>query len=98
MAHEPSRLAVDLLEAPKELVQTALDLELAEGTVVADSVPPSLRLRSFPRPVCRALRRSQTELARRSSIFETKSHRGGFRPATDTNAIHKGYMSKEEGR
>jgi hypothetical protein len=36
MAREPSRLAVDLLEAPKELVQTALDLELAEGTDVAD--------------------------------------------------------------
>jgi len=31
-------LAVDLLEAPGELVQTALDLELAEGAVVADSV------------------------------------------------------------
>jgi exodeoxyribonuclease V alpha subunit len=31
-------LAVDLLEVPKELVLTALDLELAEGTVVADTV------------------------------------------------------------
>jgi exodeoxyribonuclease V alpha subunit len=31
-------LAVDLLEAPGELVLTALDLELAEGAVVADSV------------------------------------------------------------
>jgi exodeoxyribonuclease V alpha subunit len=31
-------LAVDLLEAPGELVQTALDLELAEAAVVADSV------------------------------------------------------------
>jgi len=31
-------LAVELLEVPKELVQTALDLELAEKTVVADTV------------------------------------------------------------
>lgn len=31
-------LAVELLEVAKELIQTALDLELAEGTVVADSV------------------------------------------------------------
>ena len=31
-------LAVELLEVPKELVQTALDLELAEGTVIADTV------------------------------------------------------------
>ena len=31
-------LAVELLEVPKELVQTALDLELIEGTVIADAV------------------------------------------------------------
>src|SRR5664279_2897094 len=31
-------LAVELLEIPKELVQTALDLELAEGTVIAATV------------------------------------------------------------
>jgi exodeoxyribonuclease V alpha subunit len=31
-------LAVALLEVPQDLVQTALDLELAEGTVVADTV------------------------------------------------------------
>ena len=31
-------LAVDLLEVPPELVQTALDLELAERTVIADTV------------------------------------------------------------
>ena len=31
-------LAVELLEVPRELVQVALDLELAEGSVVADSV------------------------------------------------------------
>lgn len=31
-------LAVDLLEVPKELVLTALHLELAEGTVIADTV------------------------------------------------------------
>lgn len=31
-------LAVELLEVPGELVQTALDLELADGTVIADSV------------------------------------------------------------
>jgi exodeoxyribonuclease V alpha subunit len=31
-------LAVELLEVPKELVQTALDLELAEKTVIADTV------------------------------------------------------------
>jgi len=31
-------LAVELLEVPKELVLTALDLELSEGTVVADAV------------------------------------------------------------
>ena len=31
-------LAVKLLEVPQELVQTALDLELAEGTVIADTV------------------------------------------------------------
>ena len=31
-------LAVALLEVPKELIQTALDLELTEGTVIADTV------------------------------------------------------------
>jgi exodeoxyribonuclease V alpha subunit len=31
-------LSVTLLEVPKELVQTALDLELAEGTVISDTV------------------------------------------------------------
>ncbi len=31
-------LTVDLLEVPKELVLTALDLELAEGAVIADTV------------------------------------------------------------
>jgi exodeoxyribonuclease V alpha subunit len=31
-------LAVELLDVPKELIQTALDLELAEGTVIADAV------------------------------------------------------------
>ncbi len=31
-------LAVDLLEVAKELVRTALDLELADGTVIADAV------------------------------------------------------------
>ncbi len=31
-------LAVELLEVPAELIQTALDLELAEGTVIADTV------------------------------------------------------------
>src|SRR6202162_979049 len=31
-------LAVELLEVPQELVQTALDLELAERTVIADTV------------------------------------------------------------
>ena len=35
---ELAPLAVKLLEVPKELVQTALDLELADGTVVADTV------------------------------------------------------------
>ena len=31
-------LGVELLEVPKELVQTALELELSEGTVIADTV------------------------------------------------------------
>jgi exodeoxyribonuclease V alpha subunit len=31
-------LAMELLEVPKELVQTALDLELSDGTVIADTV------------------------------------------------------------
>ena len=31
-------LAVELLEVDKGLVQTAIDLELAEGTVIADTV------------------------------------------------------------
>ena len=35
---ELAPLAVELLDVPKELIQTALDLELAEGTVVADMV------------------------------------------------------------
>jgi exodeoxyribonuclease V alpha subunit len=37
-AQELGPLAVELLEVPKELVQTALDLELAEKTVIADTV------------------------------------------------------------
>ncbi len=35
---ELTPLAVELLEVPKELIQTALELELADGTVVADAV------------------------------------------------------------
>jgi exodeoxyribonuclease V alpha subunit len=31
-------LAVELLEVPKELIQTALELELADGTVITDTV------------------------------------------------------------
>ena len=37
-AEELGPLAVELLEVSKELVQTALDLELAEGTVIAATV------------------------------------------------------------
>jgi exodeoxyribonuclease V alpha subunit len=37
-AEELAPLAVELLEVPKELVQTALKLELTEGTVIADTV------------------------------------------------------------
>ncbi len=36
--HELMPLAENLLEVPVELVRTALDLELADGTVIADSV------------------------------------------------------------
>ncbi len=36
--NELTPLAVELLEVPEELVRTALGLELAEGTVVADTV------------------------------------------------------------
>ncbi len=35
---ELAPLAAELLEVPKELIQTALELELAEGTVIADRV------------------------------------------------------------
>jgi exodeoxyribonuclease V alpha subunit len=35
---ELAPLAVELLEVPRELVSTALDLELADGTVIADTV------------------------------------------------------------
>src|SRR6516165_4238234 len=37
-AEELRPLAVELLEVPEELIQTALDLELAERTVIADTV------------------------------------------------------------
>jgi hypothetical protein len=37
-AEELTPLAVELLEVPGELIQTALDLELAERTVIADTV------------------------------------------------------------
>jgi exodeoxyribonuclease V alpha subunit len=37
-AEELTPLAVELLEVPAELVQTALDLELADRTVIADAV------------------------------------------------------------
>ena len=37
-AEDLAPLAVELLEVPEELMQTALDLELAEGTVVGDTV------------------------------------------------------------
>ena len=36
-AEELAPLAVEFLEVPNELVQTALDFELTEGTVVADT-------------------------------------------------------------
>lgn len=35
---ELAPLAVELLDVPKELIQTALELELTEGTVIADTV------------------------------------------------------------
>ena len=35
---ELAPLAVELLDVPKELIQTALELELSEGTVIADTV------------------------------------------------------------
>ena len=35
---ELAPLAVELLDVPKDLIQTALDLELAEGAVIADAV------------------------------------------------------------
>ncbi len=35
---ELARLAVALLEVPKELMETALELELGEGTIVADTI------------------------------------------------------------
>ena len=35
---ELARLAAKLVEFPAELIRTALDLELADGTVVADTV------------------------------------------------------------
>ncbi len=35
---ELAPLAVELLDVPKELIQTALELELSEGTVIADMV------------------------------------------------------------
>ncbi len=35
---ELTPLACELLEVPGELIQTALDLELAERTVIADTV------------------------------------------------------------
>ena len=49
-AAELAPLAVALLDVPHALVQTALDLELAEGTVVADTVAGTLYLpwRSVP--------------------------------------------------
>ena len=37
-AEELGPLAARLLEVPDDLIRTALDLELAEGTVVADRV------------------------------------------------------------
>jgi exodeoxyribonuclease V alpha subunit len=37
-ADELTPLAVELLEVPGELIQTALELELSDGTVVADTV------------------------------------------------------------
>ena len=43
-------LAVELLEVPQELVLPALDLELAEGTVIADTVGDGLRLPRRPLP------------------------------------------------
>ena len=35
---EPAQLAEEILEVPRALVETALNLELAEGTVIADRV------------------------------------------------------------
>ena len=37
-AEELTPLAVELIEVPGQLIQTALDLELAERTVIADTV------------------------------------------------------------
>lgn len=47
-------LAAALLEVPAELVQTALDLELAEGTVVADTLGKTACV--FLAGLCRAER------------------------------------------
>ena len=66
-------LAARLLEVPDDLIRAALDLELAEGTVVADTVADT------PCVFLGGLYRAEREIAGRLSIIER--HGPGSRPA-----------------
>ena len=59
-AEELIVLAEKLLEFPQELIRTALDLELQEGTVVAD------RVGETPRVFLAGLYRAERNIAERS--------------------------------
>ena len=63
-------LAEKLLEVPQELIRTALDLELAEGTVIAD------RLGDIDCVFLAGLHRAERAIAERLLMLTRASFRG----------------------
>ena len=69
-------LAEELLEVPQELIRTALDLELAEGTVIADTVGETrLRLPGGPVPGRAGHRRAAAAARQRHAALALRSIR-----------------------
>ena len=71
-------LAEELLEVPPELIRTALDLELSEGTVIADHVGETrLRVSGGPVPSRARYRRpARAALERQAALAPDRSGQG----------------------
>ena len=89
-------LAAELLEVPKELIQTALELELAEGSVIAD------RVGETPCIFLAGLYRAEQVIAERLKQLASRQaplalHRSGQGPAMD-RAEDRPHARRKPGR